>query len=119
MLMGCSCSGFSSRRNFLSHAGGGFGALALSVLMRDKALADRPPSVTIDPINPFLPRAPHFAPKAKSVIVLFQVGGPSQVDTFDYKPELQKLHGKPVPKSIREALDKSRHANVFEGCKDE
>ena len=73
----------------------------------------------IDPLNPFKPRAPHFAPKAKSVIFLFMVGGPSQVDTFDYKPELQKLNGKPVPESIRKAAEASRFANVFHGCKEE
>src|ERR1043165_1112323 len=123
--MGCCCASFSaaasyaSRREFLTRAAGGFGALALSLLMHDKALADRPPAVTIDPINPFLPRAPHFPVKAKSVIVLFQVGGPSQVDTFDYKPELQRLNGQKVPQSFRDALKKSKHANVWEGCKDE
>src|SRR6185436_12639184 len=73
----------------------------------------------IDPLNPFLPRRPHFAPRAKSVIFLFMVGGPSQVDTFDYKPELQKLHGKPTPASIKKAVEATRHANVFHGCKDE
>ena len=73
----------------------------------------------IDPLNPYAPRPPHFAPKAKSVIFLFMVGGPSQVDTFDYKPELQKLDGKPVPDSIRKAVEATRFANVFHGCKDE
>ena len=100
-----------SRRDFLTRVTVGFGALALGSLARA--------AVQIDPINPFLPRPPHFAPKAKSVIFLYMVGGPSSVDTFDYKPELQKLGGKPVPASIREALKNSRHANVFEGCKDE
>jgi len=47
------------------------------------------------------------------------VGGPSQVDTFDYKPELQKLAGKPVPESLKKAVLATRHANVFHGCKDE
>ncbi len=107
-----------SRRHFLGAVTGGFGALALGALLRSEARAASP-AVQIDPIRPFLPRAPHFAPKAKSVIFLYMVGGPSSVDTFDYKPELQKLGGKPVPKSIREALKNSRHANVFEGCKDE
>jgi hypothetical protein len=103
-----------SRREFLGSITGGFGALALGALLKAQAAAP-----AIDPINPFLPRAPHFLPKAKSVIFLYMVGGPSSVDTFDYKPELQKLAGKPVPASIREALKKSRHSNVFEGCKDE
>jgi len=75
--------------------------------------------VNIDPINPFQPRQSHFRPRAKSVIFLFMVGGPSQVDTFDYKPDLQKLHGQPVPAHLKEALKNSKHANVFEGCKGE
>ena len=104
-----------SRRDFLTRTTGGFGALALGALLRPQSRA----AVQIDPINPFLPRPPHFAPRAKSVIFLYMVGGPSSIDTFDYKPELQKLGGKPVPASIREALKKSKHSNVFEGCKDE
>ena len=106
-----------SRRDFLRGLGGGFGTLAFSALTQldSRALG----GINIDPINPFTPRLPNFAPKAKSVIFLFMVGGPSQVDTFDYKPELQKLSGKPVPAQIKEALKKSKHANVFQGCKDE
>jgi len=107
-----------SRRDFLGAVTGGFGALALGAMLRMQARGANP-AVAIDPIHPFLPRAPHFAAKAKSVIFLYMVGGPSSVDTFDYKPELQKLNGKPVPASIRAALKNSRHANVFEGCKDE
>ncbi|MDB6171612.1 MAG: hypothetical protein JWL59_923 [Chthoniobacteraceae bacterium] len=105
-----------SRREFLGSITGGFGALALGALSKGRAAA---PAIRIDPINPFLARAPHFLPKARSVIFLYMVGGPSSIDTFDYKPELQKLAGQPVPASIREALKNSRHSNVFEGCKDE
>ncbi|MHA3771286.1 DUF1501 domain-containing protein [Verrucomicrobiota bacterium sgz303538] len=111
----CSCS----RRDFLGRVTGGFGALALGALASWEARGAQAPAVEIDPINPFAPRRPHFAPKAKSVIFLFMVGGPSHVDTFDYKPELQKLDGKPVPESIKKALQNSRHANVFQGCKEE
>ena len=50
------------------------------------------------------------------MIFLFMVGGPSQIDTFDFKPELQRLDGQPVPDSFRKALDGSAHANVFHGC---
>ncbi|MBL9134270.1 MAG: DUF1501 domain-containing protein [Verrucomicrobiales bacterium] len=100
--------------------GAGFGAVALTALRQIEARggsgAGQP---VIDPLNPFAPRAPHFAPRAKSVIFLFMVGGPSQLDTFDYKPLLQKLDGKPVPASIRQALEATKHANVFHGCKDE
>lgn len=109
-----------TRRQFLSRMGAGFGALALAALGRLEAAAaaagGRPP---IDPLRPFAPRPPHFGARARSVIFLYLVGGPSQVDTFDYKPLLQKLHGKPVPESIRRAVDATRHANVFHGCKDE
>jgi hypothetical protein len=109
-----------SRRDFLFRTGAGFGALALGALPRLDAQAASPARIpVIDPLNPYAPRPPHFAPKAKSVIFLFMVGGPSQVDTFDYKPELQKLGGQPVPESFRKALENSRYANVFHGCKDE
>ncbi|MFM7927446.1 MAG: DUF1501 domain-containing protein [Pirellula sp.] len=52
------------------------------------------------------------------MIFLFMVGGPSQIDTFDYKPLLEELDGKPVPTSFRETLNATRHANVFHGCDD-
>lgn len=92
-----------------------FGELALALL----GAQGRPPAVKIDPVNPLAPRKPHFKPRAKNVIVLYQVGGPGQMDTFDYKPTLQKLSGTPIPKSFRDALKATRHHNVFEGCKDE
>ena len=111
----------STRRDFLARSGAGFGAVALSAIMRSAAQADGGghPSPAVDPLNPFAPRRAHFAPRAKSVIFLFMVGGPSQVDTFDYKPELQRLGGKPVPGSLRKAVEGTRFANVFHGCKDE
>src|SRR5688500_7800526 len=95
------------RRDFLATAGGGFGALAFGAMnLLDARRASAAPK--IDPLAPFVPRKPDFKPKAKSVIFLFMVGGPSQVDTFDYKPELQKLGGQPVPKSFRDGLEKTR-----------
>jgi hypothetical protein len=107
-----------SRRDFLLRTGAGFGALAAAALIRAESRAADIDS-KIDPLNPFSPRPPHFAPRAKSVIFLYMVGGPSHVDTFDYKPELQKLAGKPVPESLRKAVERTRFANVFHGCKDE
>ena len=91
----------TSRRDFLARAGGGFGALALAQLLQGTALAkdlaaEQPRSLT----QPLLPRAPHFAPKAKSVIFLFMEGGPSHLDTFDPKPALKELAGKPLPASF-------------------
>ncbi|MCC7376228.1 MAG: DUF1501 domain-containing protein [Verrucomicrobiales bacterium] len=110
----------ASRRAFLIRMGAGFGAVALTALnqiaARGAASTGQP---VIDPLNPFAPRAPHFAPKAKSVIFLFMVGGPSHLDTFDYKPLLQKLNGKPVPTAFRKAVEATKHANVFHGCKDQ
>ncbi len=108
-----------SRRHFLQRMGAGFGAVAWTALQQGelRAASDRRPR--LDPLHPFAPRPPHFAPRARSVIFLFMVGGPSHVDTFDYKPLLQRLSGKPVPESIRKAVEAGPHANVFHGCKDE
>ncbi len=76
-----------SRRDFLDKAGSGFGALALAGLLAEQ-------NARADEKNPLAPKAPHFAAKAKAVIWLFMNGGPSQVDTWDYKPELEKRDGK-------------------------
>ncbi len=108
-----------SRRDFLARTGAGFGAIAFNALSLLNARGGPAKARAIDPLNPFAPRPPDFTPKAKSVIFLFLVGGPSQVDTFDYKPELQKLAGKPVPDSIRKRVEATKFANVFHGCKDE
>ena len=87
----------TNRRDFLSHAGAGFGALALAQLLQGSALAgmtgNEPRSVT----QPLLPRRPHFPARAKSVIFLFMEGGPSHLDTFDPKPKLNELAGQPLP----------------------
>ena len=109
------------RRRFLSNLGMGFGLAALQSLESSCSWAKAPKKHvrSIDPLNPFAARTPDIAPRAKSVIFLFMVGGPSQIDTFDYKPILQGLVGKPVPESIRKAVEATRHANVFHGCKAE
>ena len=113
-------SGFQqSRRVFLARAGAGFGALAFNALALLNAHGESARLRKLDPLNPFAPRQPDFQPTAKSVIFLFMVGGPSHVDTFDYKPELQKLNGKPVPDSIKKAVEATKFANVFHGCKEE
>jgi hypothetical protein len=108
-----------TRRHFLGRMGAGFGAMAFSALARLEAAAATPDSSGVDPANPFLPRRPPLAPTARSVIFLYMVGGPSQVDTFDHKPLLQKLGGQPVPASLRQAVEATRHANVFKGTRDE
>src|SRR5947207_2904630 len=88
----------SSRREFLYKAGCGFGALAFSYLLgMDGALARAETAAAIDP---FAPKKPHLPPKAKSVIWLFMEGGPSHLDLFDPKPELERLAGQPMPESF-------------------
>jgi hypothetical protein len=87
-------SAFASRREFLRRAGGGCGWLALAALLRDEGLLAAAPTAGNRNLNPLAPLPAHFAAKAKSVIWLFMNGGQSQVDTWDYKPELEKRHGK-------------------------
>jgi hypothetical protein len=83
-----------TRREFLWEAGAGFTGVALTgLLAQDGFFASEPaPSAA----NPLAERPPHFAAKAKSVIFLFMYGGPSQVDTFDYKPDMYRLDGRTV-----------------------
>jgi hypothetical protein len=83
---------FSSRRAFLRRAGGGLGSLALAALLDQQGLLAADAEVDRR-LNPLAPRPPHFPAKAKSVIWLFMNGGPSHVDTWDYKPELAKRDG--------------------------
>jgi len=88
-------AGPSSRRAFLCESGGGFAALALTwLLAQDEARAGT------RPVSPLAPRPPHFPAKAKRVIYLFMHGGPSHLETFDPKPDLQRLGGKPLPESF-------------------
>ncbi|MBL9211023.1 MAG: DUF1501 domain-containing protein [Opitutaceae bacterium] len=91
-----------SRRQFLRHAGGGFGLLALHAMLgRDSLLAATPArSSGASLANPLAPRASHFPAKAQRVIFLFMSGGPSHVDLFDPKPELIRLAGQPIPDSF-------------------
>ena len=90
-----------TRREFLWEAGGGFTAVALAGLLRPTGFLGRQAraadGVGAAIANPLAPKPPHFAPKAKSVIFLFMYGGPSHVDTFDYKPKLYELDGKTIP----------------------
>jgi hypothetical protein len=82
-----------SRREFLQSAGMGFGWLAaIDILHRIGAAAE--------PASPLAPKPPHFPASAKRVISLFMQGGPSQVDTYDPKPLLAKLHGQHPPESF-------------------
>ena len=82
-----------TRRHLLGQTGLGFGAVAIAGLLRTSGLCADPTRVTFP--------LPHFAPRAKRVIYLGQYGGPSQLETFDYKPRLQELHGTELPASVR------------------
>jgi hypothetical protein len=89
----------TTRREFLRRAGGGFGLLALaSLLEKDRLLAAA--GAAAPAANPLAPLAPHFPPRARSVIFLFMSGGPSHVDLFDPKPDLVRLAGQPIPESF-------------------
>ncbi|MEO6742209.1 MAG: DUF1501 domain-containing protein, partial [Chthoniobacteraceae bacterium] len=77
-----------SRRQILGRAGGGFGMLALAALLERTGIAAS--------LNPLAPKTPPLRARAKSVIWIFTNGGPSQVDTWDYKPELAKRDGQPL-----------------------
>jgi hypothetical protein len=90
-----------NRRRFLQKSACGLGAIALANLLTKEghaAPADAPTA------NPLSPKQPQFAPTAKNVIFLFMSGGPSQLDLFDPKPELQKWHGKALPASLTKDL---------------
>ena len=89
-------AGLLPRRDLLKHAGAGFGLLGLAGLLADDgARAALPTGDRAD--DPLAPRPGHFPPRAKNVIWLFINGGPSHVDTFDHKPELEKRDGQPLP----------------------
>ncbi len=95
---------FFTRRHFLKEASFGFGGLALANLLggcnfNDSTAAS---NILFDPANPLLPRSPMFAGKAKSVIYLHMAGAPSQLELFDYKPELMKMDGQDCPQSLLE-----------------
>jgi hypothetical protein len=89
-----------TRRRFLGTAGLGIGAAALAELLQFDLLAQGAEGVATGATGG-LPGLPHFAPKAKRVIYMFQSGAPSQLDLFDYKPQLAKTHGTDLPDSIR------------------
>ncbi len=88
-----------SRRQLLRQMGGGFGATALQWMLQAAAVRSNPA---------LTPKPAHFPAKAKACIFLFMYGGPSQVDTFDPKPELAKRHGQPIPNLDNDPLLKVR-----------
>jgi hypothetical protein len=82
-----------ARRRFLGLCGTGIGAAALAALQLESGFASEGANG--------LPGLPHFAPRAKRFIYLFQSGGPSQIDLFDYKPQLERYRGQDLPESVR------------------
>src|SRR5262245_412966 len=92
-----------TRREALVKSGAGLGAMALAHLIaRDEAIAatNLPGSAAAN-VDPLSLKRPHFQPTARAVISLFMQGGPSQMDTFDPKPELARLDGQPLPASFK------------------
>jgi len=84
----------TSRRDFLSQTSCGFGMMALANMLAQQSAANESSSSAGSRLSPLAAKQPHVAPKAKRVIFLFMQGGPSQVDTFDYKPLLEERDGK-------------------------
>lgn len=87
-----------TRRHFFSRSSTGLGAAALASLLHGSAPAAAASA------SPGLPQFPNHAPRAKRVIYLYMSGGPSQFETFDDKPMLRELDGKPIPKSLTEGV---------------
>ena len=98
-LYACSTPRLNSRRWFLKECGLGLGKVALASMLTD-AFSSKLLATPASASEALKPRAPHFPGKAKHVIHLFMAGAPSQLDLFDYKPELAKLQGKPLPPSV-------------------
>jgi hypothetical protein len=91
-----------TRREALLKSGAGLGAMALAHLIaRDSPAATVAPGPSAVEANPLAVKRPHVQPTARAVISLFMQGGPSQMDTFDPKPELERLHGQPLPASFK------------------
>jgi len=88
-----------SRRHFLRESAAGIGSIALASLLGSCSTKRSTLDMMLDPMSP---RAPHFPGKAKSVIYLHMAGAPSQLELFEFKPELNKLHNQPCPQSLLE-----------------
>src|SRR4026207_1677906 len=93
-----------TRRHFLKESAMGLGALALGSILNScgSRSSKQGSNIVFDPVNPLAPRPPMFPGKAKSVIYLHMAGAPSQLELFDYKPDLMKLDGQDCPQSLLE-----------------
>src|ERR1700755_3079595 len=90
-----------NRRQFLTRTTLGLGAMAIGTLMGQNRPRIITPAGSSTPEEDMLKALPHFAPKAKRIVYLFMSGGPSQFETFDYKPGLAGMAGKGLPDSVR------------------
>ena len=105
-----------TRREMLWEMGGGFVSTALSyMLAADGFFSPLQAAPSSANVSPLAPKPPHFPAKAKSCIFLFMYGGPSQVDTWDPKPELVKFHGRPMPNLESDPLLKVRNPGTLLG----
>ncbi|QDV12768.1 hypothetical protein CA51_26540 [Rosistilla oblonga] len=103
-----------TRRHFFSRCSMGLGSIALSSLMAERSQAE----VAESSQNPMSPKPSHFPGKAKNVIFLFMAGGPTQLETFEYKPKLTELNGEPIPESLVAGkrfafMDSSHRSNLL------
>jgi hypothetical protein len=101
-----------SRRSMLMRTGGGLGLVGLSAALSEAGLLAATGEAAASN-NPLAPRQPHFAPRAKRIIFLFMNGGPSQVDTFDPKPELTKRAGETLPESFATKNARRRNGKLL------
>ena len=93
------------RRLFLQQTACGLGTVALGHLLSRDGQGAGPSPAAGDRSHPLAPRQPHFPPRARNVIFIFMAGAPSQLDLFDPKPEMRRLHGQPVPDSFLDGLE--------------
>lgn len=100
-----------SRRAMLQRTGTGFGSLAFTGMMAAENRKSNAAAGT-NATSPLAVKPPHFTPRVRRVIHLFMNGGPSQIDTFDPKPELNNLHGQPLPDSFKEQLQQVQRKRV-------
>jgi hypothetical protein len=103
-----------NRRHFFSRCSIGLGSIALGSLLKEQGLAV--PQVAVK--NPLEPKKTHLPAKAKNVIFLFMAGGPSQLDLFEHKPQLNALNGQPIPESYTAGkrfafMNSSHRANLL------
>jgi hypothetical protein len=104
------------RRGFLAHMGTGLSNIALVSLLQSQGLLaaedESPLRPDIDAAHPTAARAPHFAPRAKRIIHIFCSGACSHLDTWDYKPELIKRHGQPLPSTEKLITFQGENGNL-------